>query len=87
MGSRRTLEDRAAALAADQRRLRQLSAPRPVAPRIRHCWVRRGDRAVEALLVDWTRSNSTWSARVALVDHAGNLQVLDVASRDVLPAR
>ena len=87
MGTRRTPEDRAAALAADRRRLQQLSGTRAIAPRVRHCWVRQGDRAVEGLLLDWTRAAAGWSARVALVGIAGEIEMIDVASDAVLPAR
>lgn len=94
MGTRRTLLDRAEELARDQRTLARLrhNAMDPatavqVRPKVRHCWVRQGDIAVEALLVDWIHSPTGWKAEVVFVDETSAVGMRIVAADDLRAAR
>lgn len=95
MGSRRTPQDRAADRERDRAVLARLGGPEPsssstpprFAPLSRHCWVRRGEAAVEGLLVWWLRSETGWRAEVLVVDGGLAPRVLMVDAADVRPAR
>lgn len=97
MGSRRTMQDRAEEKARDQRLVARFmprsadtadpaAAADGVPPKDRHCWVRQDDRAVQALLICWTRGPGGWWAEVVLVDR-GEVRTLTVPASDVRPAR
>ncbi len=55
-------------------------------PRIRHCWVRRGEMAVEGLLLSWVMTERGWQAEVALVAEDGALRTVVAHAADVRPS-
>ena len=57
-------------------------------PGIRHCWIRQGDRAVEALLVSWLDTPAGWQAEVVFVDPVSSaVAAATVDAADIRAAR
>lgn len=100
MGARRTPEDRQDRLRSDRHRIQPLrgqgatSGGGWIAPRQRHCWVRktgpRGEHAMAGIVLGWRRTDTTsassrWVALVAVAGEAQLLEVAELPASDIKP--